>query len=146
METSVLEALLEELVDIPLQEHDERQDIFDVQAQPLREHEALAGVRFGDEVVPSPATLVTAEEQEHHRAEGQQVVADDEVFQIEDHGAGAEGLDAGQHVEAEGAGQGEQEDQNEVDGDRLLAGPFEHVDAVGYDVFQHGDDRTRWEG
>ena len=144
METSVLEALLEELVDIPLhenEEHDERQDIFDVQAQPLREHEALAGVRFGDEVVPSPAALVTAEEQEHHRAEGQQVVADDEVFQIEDHGAGAEGLDAGQHVEAEGAGQGEQEDQNEVDGDRLLAGPFEHVDAVGYDVFQHGDDR-----
>ena len=50
METSVLEALLEELVDIPLhenEEHDERQDIFDVQAQPLREHEALAGVRFG---------------------------------------------------------------------------------------------------
>ena len=48
METSVLEALLEELVDIPLhenEEHDERQDIFDVQAQPLREHEALAGVR-----------------------------------------------------------------------------------------------------
>ena len=103
--------------------------------------EALAGVRFGDEVVPSPAAFVAAEEQEHHRAEGQQVVADDEVFQIEDHGAGAEGLDAGQHVEAEGAGQGEQEDQNEVDGDRLLAGPFEHVDAVGYDVFQHGDDR-----
>ena len=144
METSVPEALLEELVDIALhenEEHDERQDIFDVQAQPLREHEALAGVRFGDEVVPSPAAFVAAEEQEHHRAEGQQVVADDEVFQIEDHGAGAEGLDAGQHVEAEGAGQGEQEDQNEVDGDRLLAGPFEHVDAVGYDVFQHGDDR-----
>ena len=38
METSVLEALLEELVDIPLhenEEHDERQDIFDVQAQPF---------------------------------------------------------------------------------------------------------------
>ena len=65
METSVLEALLEELVDIALhenEEHDERQDIFDVQAQPLREHEALAGVRFGDEIVPSPAAFVAAEE------------------------------------------------------------------------------------
>ena len=31
--------------------------------------------------------------------------------------------------------------QGRESSDRLLAGPFEHVDAVGYDVFQHGDDR-----
>ena len=64
METSVLEALLEELVDIPLhenEEHEEREDIFDVQAWPLRVHEALGGVRFGGEVVPSPAAPVKAE-------------------------------------------------------------------------------------
>ena len=58
-----------------------------------RHLEAFAGIDFGDEVLEAPAVLAGAEEDEGQRAEGQQVVRDDEVFEVEDGRAFPEELD-----------------------------------------------------
>ena len=103
METSVLEALLEELVDIALhenEEHDERQDIFDVQAQPLREHEALAGVRFGDEIVPSPSVLSGTKQKVTKTSKRKKVIRNNKIFQIHDVASISEWLESGKYIES----------------------------------------------
>ena len=140
---------LEELLDIPLskdeQEHD-RKNPRQIEAQEPRELHAAAGIRLGHEVIPAPAVAMTAEQHEHEGAERQNVVADDEVFQIQ-HGASlAEGFKARPDIEAENAGQGEQGDRHKVDQHGLLSGPAVTVHEVGNNVFQHGDDRGQRSG
>ena len=55
-------------------EDDQRQDPGRVEADPLREGRALAGIGFLDEVVPAPAVAARAEGQVDETAERQQVV------------------------------------------------------------------------
>ena len=91
---------------------------------------SLPLIGFGDEAVPAPTPPVAAEEEEEQGAEGQQVVAEEEVFQIQHGGTFAEGLEAGQEAEAERAGQGEEEHRNAVDRGGFFACPAPDVHAV----------------
>ncbi len=75
-------------------EHQKGQHIAEIGTEPGGEADALAGVRLGQEVVPAPAVLGDAEEQVHQAAQGEQVVGEDEVLQVHDHGAVAQGIEA----------------------------------------------------
>ena len=51
---------------------------------PVLDLQTLAGVGFGNEIIPAPAiTLVAAEDNKYQRTQGQQVVGNQEVPQIQ---------------------------------------------------------------
>lgn len=70
--------------------YDQRDDKGAVPTQSARKFEALSCVCFADEFVPAPSISCGAEEDIYQRAQRQQVVADNEVFQIKDYCAAAQ--------------------------------------------------------
>ena len=130
--------LLHKLVYIPLNEKKDQhagQDVLEIRLEPVGEAGSLPLIGFGDEIVPAPAPSVAAEGEEEQGAEGQQVIAEEEVFQIQHGGAFPERLETGQDVEAERAGQGEEEHRNAVDRGGFFAGPAPDVHAVLFKSF-----------
>ena len=116
--------LLEEQCIIAVEEDEEdnqRQDIGCIKAHPFREGNALAGVNLFDELIPAPAVAGGAEGQEHQTAERQDIVADEEVLQVQHAGAFAQRLEAAPDVEAENAWQGQQNHADNSEGDETTA-------------------------
>ena len=104
---SVNKTALKELLDISLSKDEKkyhRQYPGQIEAQKLRKLHASARIGLGYEPVPAPSVAVAAEEHEQEGAQRKNVVADDEVLQIEHRAAGTEGLEVGPDVEAEDAG------------------------------------------
>ncbi len=136
--------LLKENCHIPVNEnnqYNQGQDVGRIEANPYRELDALAHIGFGDEVVPAPAVTAYAEQQINEAAQREQVVADKEVFQIEHTAAFTHRLEAAPQVEAQYAGQAEQDDGNDVEANGFVAVPFGQFADTGRNVFEHGDDR-----
>lgn len=74
-------------------QNDERQDVGSIETNPFRESYAFAGICFFDEVIPAPAVTTGTESKVNQAAQGQQVVADKEVFQVKYAGAFAQRLE-----------------------------------------------------
>ena len=68
----------------------QRQDVGCIKAHPFREADALTSINLFNEFVPAPAVARSAEGQEDEAAQWQDIVADEEVFQIQHAGAFAE--------------------------------------------------------
>ena len=120
-------------------ENDQRQNIRCIEADPFREAYALTGVGLGDKVIPAPAIAARAEAKVDKASQRQQVVADEEVLQIQHAGALAERLEAAPDVEAKNAGQRQQDDSDDAIADGFLALPASQVADAGGDVLEHGD-------
>ena len=86
------------------EQDDEGDSDGDVESYPLGEFGTLSCVGFFQEVFPAPAVTGRTEEHVHEAAERKQIVADDEVFQIQDRSALSERCKPAQHVIAEHAG------------------------------------------
>lgn len=78
-------------VDIDENDND-RSDILKNRTHPRTDLETSAGVCLTDEIIPTPAELVAAEQRQHKRAERQDVVRNDKVPQIKPGGAFRERL------------------------------------------------------
>ena len=120
-------------------ENDQRQNIRCIEADPFREAYALTGVGLGDKVIPAPAIAARAEAKVDKASQRQQVVADEEVLQVKHAGALAERLEAAPDVEAENAGQRQQNNSDDAKADGFLALPAGQVADAGGDVLEHGD-------
>ena len=57
------------------------------------ERNTRSGVGFLNEVIKAPAHSGYAEEDVTERAQGQKIIGEDEVFQVEDHGTGPHGIE-----------------------------------------------------
>ena len=119
---------------------EQRQHELEEQLEPGGELEAPAFVGLGKVAVKTPAPFGGAEEQVDKRAQRQQQVAHQEVLGVQ-HVAAADEMHAGEHVVAQQGRHGRQQDEDAVDDDGLFPVPAEHVNAVGNQVFKHGDDR-----
>ena len=106
------------------------------------EAHALAGIDFSNVLVVTPTPLVHAEQQVYQRADRQQQVADQEVLGIE-HVPAVDQAETTPDVVAEYAGQAGDQHERHVDDHGPLARPVEVIDAVGNQVFKHGDDRGK---
>jgi len=140
----ILVRSLEEQRVIPVDEdsqHDERQDVGDIEADPLREGDAFAGVGFFDEVVPAPAVAARAESEVDEAAEREEVVADEEVFEIEDARARAEGLEAAPDIEAEHAWEREHDHRRDADLDDFVAVRMRELEEADNEILEDGDNR-----
>ena len=124
------------------EQDDKRQYVGNINADPsgAGELDTDTCVGFLCELIPSPSIAARAEEQVYHAAQREQVVGYDEVFQILDSRACADGLDAGPEVEAEHTGQGKQDDEDSVYQYCLFAGGAEEVHGKADDVFKYCDD------
>lgn len=120
---------------------DERKDIGAVPAQVLRETESAPGVRLPDEGIPAPAVFARAEEDEGKASQGQEIVGDDKVFQIENRLPGTQRLETGPHVVAQNAGNAENRHKDRADGGAFFSGPAEAVHVKCDDIFKDRDDR-----
>lgn len=72
---------------------------------PLLNLHALTSIGFLNEGIPSPALLHGAEEDEDQSTDWKDQVADQEILEVKE-GRFAQGMNAGKHVVAQGAGQG----------------------------------------
>ena len=108
---------------------------------PVLDLPSLAGVCFLEEILPTPAvTLVAAEDDEDQGTQGQQVVGNDEIPQIQPCGALCEGLEGPQAVAQSG---GQRSDGNKDTAEQTTLGtvPAEHLTDTGQNVLedsQHG--------
>lgn len=66
-------------------------------------------------VVPSPSLAVAAEQNEHESSDGENIVADNEIFKIENRASFSKGLNVGESVKTENAGQGKYEHGRTID-------------------------------
>ena len=99
--------LQEELLDVALSQYDDhyhRKNLSQIEAESLGELQASALVGFGHELIPAPAIAGAAEQAVDERTDGQQVIADNEVFKVHDAGAFTKGLYPRPGAEAEDAG------------------------------------------
>ena len=120
-------------------ENNQWQNIRCIEADPFREAYALAGVGLGNKVIPAPAIAARAEAKVDKASQRQEVVADEEVLQVQHAGAFAERLEAAPDVEAKNAGQRQQDDSDDAIADGFLALPAGQVADAGGDVLEHGD-------
>ena len=100
----------------------------------------LTGIGFGKEFIPAPAELVAAEQGEGQRAQRQQVVAYDEVPEIQPCGALCEGLE-GKYAVAQSSGEGNDENTDAAGNAALGTVPAGKLADAGEDVFAHGQYR-----
>lgn len=121
-------------------QHNQRQNIAHIEPCPLWEPNAFAGVGFGDEVIPAPAVAAGTEEQVYQASQGQQVVGDKEVLQVLDSAAGTQGSDAAPDIEAQHAGYGQNQNENQVHSHGFLPGPAPEVDSEADDILKYGND------
>lgn len=103
------------------EEDNQRQDIGCIKAHPFGEANALAGVNLFDELIPAPAIAGGAEGQEYQAAKRQDIVADEKILQVQHAGAFAKRLKAAPDVEAENAGQRQQNHADNSEGDEATA-------------------------
>ena len=123
------------------EQDDQRQNIGNVNARPGGEFYALAGVGFCQEVFPAPAVSAGTEQQIDHAAQGQEVVGNNEVLEILNRGASAHRLETGPDVEAEYAGQGQEDNRNSIDQDGFFTGCAEQIHGKADDIFKYGNNR-----
>ena len=123
------------------EDYDERYDVCYVWPYPFREFQAFACICLVHKVIPAPAVPACTEQHIDEAAQREQVVADDEVFQIQDRGSLAERCESAQHVVAQHARHGQDQDSYEIDGYGFLPGASGQVHGECNDVLEYGDDR-----
>ena len=116
------------------------QQIRHIPAHPIAHLQALAGVGLLGKVLPAPAVAGRAEQQVDQRADRQPNIGHQEIFQIHNGGAVAEGLEAGPQIETQHAGQRQHQHQRQVDDGDLFAAHARQVHPAGHDVFKHRQD------
>ena len=84
---------------------------------------ALTGICLCNEVIPAPTITTGAEAEVNKAAQGQQIVADKEILQVQNAGALAQGLNVAPQVEAQHTGKGKQDNRNNVEANGLFAVP-----------------------
>lgn len=89
---------------------------------------------------PQPVSAGT-EQQIDHAAQGQEVVGNNEVLEILNRGASAHRLETGPDVEAEYAGQGQEDNRNSIDQDGFFTGCAEQIHGKADDIFEYGNNR-----
>ena len=107
---------------VPLDEEEQDDDgdyDGDVEPYPFGEFGTLSGVGFFQEIFPAPAVTCSTEEYVHKASQRKQVVADDEVFQVQDGRALSERCEAAEHVITEHAGHGKDDNRDQVNHDSL---------------------------
>lgn len=120
-------------------EYNHRQNVGCIKTHPFREADALTGINLFNEFVPAPAIASGAEGQEDEAAQRQDVVADEEVFQIKHAGAFAQRLKAAPDIEAENAGQGQQNHADNSKGDEATAVTAGQLADAGNNHFEYGN-------
>ena len=90
---------------------------------------------------PAPAVLFGAEQHKGQAAQRQQVVGDDEIFQVQDGRPGAQGLESAPQIEAQDAGDAQEHNGQSVDGHAFFPAPAVQVHAKGDDVLKYGNHR-----
>ena len=126
------------------QEQDDEGDYDgDVASYPFGEFGAFSGVGFFQEVFPAPAVTCSTEEYIHQASQREQVVADEEVLQIEDGCSFSEGSESAQHVIPEHAGHGEENDRDQIGYDRFPSLAAGKIHCECDNVLKYGDNRRR---
>ena len=85
--------------------HDERQDPRHIETDPNGELHAAPGVRFPQEILPSPAAAAHAKEEIDQTPERQEIIADKKIFQIQNAAPRAKGLEPLPEVKPQDAGE-----------------------------------------
>ena len=117
--------------------HDDGQDVGHVGTHPFGYLQTGAFIGFAHEFFPAPAVAGGAEDDENQRTYGQQDIADDEVFAVQDIPAG-NGTEAAPEVVAQQAGEAQQENGNAANDAGLPALPACQLGDAGYDILEHG--------
>jgi len=117
----------------------QRQNVGCIEAHPFREAYTLTCINLFNEFVPAPAVAGSAEGQEDKAAQRQDVVADEEVFQIQHAGAFAQRLKAAPDIEAENAGQGQQNHADNSKGDEATAVTAGQLADAGNNHFEYSN-------
>lgn len=121
-------------------EDQHRQYILKIRLEPERHLETAACVDFRDVLVKAPSPLGRTKEQVDERACREQDVAHKEVFTVQDI-AISEEMHAGEHIVAENAGDGEDENDRQIQQDRFSAAPSEIIHAARDEILKDGRDR-----
>ena len=98
-----------------------------------------AGIGLGNHILPTPAvTLGAAEENKDERADGQKVIGNDEIPEVQPCGAFSEGLE-GKLAVTESGGGSESENNDTADDAALGAAPTGHFADAGENVLEYGE-------
>ena len=114
-----------------------------VAAHPIFYLPSTAGVGFLHKLLPTPAPLAHREDHKDQRAQRQQNIADQEVLQVQERGAPAQGVNLRQEIKAQRTGQGQDQQQQAVDQAGLFPAPSTHVHTAGEDVFKDRQHRRK---
>lgn len=117
-----------------------RQYILKIRLEPERHLETAACIDFRDVLIKAPAPLGRTEEQVDERACREQDIAHEEVFTVQDI-AVSEEMHAGEHIVAENAGDGEDENDRQIQQDRFSAAPSEIIHAACDEILKDCRDR-----
>lgn len=117
-----------------------RQYILKIRLEPERHPETAACIDLRDVLVKAPAPLGRTEEQVDQRACREQDIAHKEVFTVQDI-AISEEMHAREHIVAENAGDGEDENDRQIQQDRFSAAPSEIVHAACDEILKDSRDR-----
>ena len=121
-------------------DHNQRQNVLHVKADPVRELDALAFVRFLEEILKAPTVFAHAEQYEHKAAQRQQIGRNKEVFHIHNVAALTQRLNAGKHIKAENRRQGKHRDQHKVHAHSLFAAPTADIHEECENLLKHRND------
>ena len=85
--------------------HNERQKPRQIETQPRGKFYPPPRVRFTQKLIPSPAVAAYAKEEIYQAPQGQKIVADKKIFQIQNTAARAKGLKPLPEIKTQDAGE-----------------------------------------
>ena len=135
-----LHSLLEKLTPVPLhknKQHNQRNDIRHIHPHLARELHAFSLICLLEEILKSPSIPAGTEHQVNETSEWKQVVADDEILEIQHVAALSERHETTPEIETQHARKRQDRNYHQIDADCLFDRTASQIRCKGYDILEY---------
>lgn len=139
-----LHSLLEKLTPVPLhknKQHNQWNDICHIRSHLARELHAFSLICLLEKILKSPSIPAGTEHQVNETSEWKQVVADDEILEIQHVAALSERHETTPEIETQHARKRQDRNHHQIDADCLFDRTASQIRCKGYDILEYRCDR-----
>ena len=120
-------------------DNQQRQNIQQIPTKRRRQFSSFSIIGFVQEMLPAPAVFLDTKQNKGQTAQWQQIVGNDEIFQIQHAASRPQRLKTAPQIKAQYARNAQDNDKNAIDDNTPLAAPSIEIHAESDDIFKNSN-------